>query len=146
MNIRPRRREEPDLNVTPLIDVVFLLLIFFMVTTTFRKEGQFDLELPEASNAGQSIEQETITIDIDAAGFYTVDQRRLPDRRLPTLNAALGGVLKTLGDTGAANTIPLLIRADGKTPHQAVVKVLDAASQLGLSNVGIIAINDSVVE
>lgn len=138
MNLRPRRAEEPDVSLTPLIDVVFLLLIFFMVTTTFRKEGEFDVELPEASNTSVAEKENSLTIAIDAAGFYHVDERRLPDRRLATLSSAIESAV---GALGGDLSLPLLIRADGQTPHQAVVRVLDAASQLGLKNVGVVALS-----
>ena len=138
MNLRTRRREEPDVSLTPLIDVVFLLLIFFMVTTTFRKEGEFDVELPEASNTSLAQEEKSLTVAIDATGFYHVGDLRLPDRRLTTLSSAIESAV---GSLGGDRTIPILIRADGQTPHQAVVRVLDAASQLQLKNFGVVALS-----
>ena len=136
MNLRPRRSEEPDVSLTPLIDVVFLLLIFFMVTTTFRKEGEFDVTLPEASNTETVREEKQLTVAVDAAGFYQVGDLRLPDRRLTTLSSALQSAV------GADREQPILIRGDAQTPHQAIVRVLDAATQLGLKNVGIVAISE----
>jgi biopolymer transport protein ExbD len=143
MKLRLRRREEPDVSLTPLIDVVFLLLIFFMVTTTFRKEGEFDVELPEASNTSAVREEQSLTVAIDAAGFYQIGEQRLPDRRLSTLSSAIESALNGLGGDPAT---PVLIRADGQTPHRAVVRVLDAASQLGLQNVGVVALSASIPE
>lgn len=136
MNLKPRRREEPDVSLTPLIDVVFLLLIFFMVTTTFRKEGEFDVSLPEANNTATVREEQNISVVIDAAGFYQVNDVRLPDRRLETLASALKSAV------GDDLEQAVMIRGDAITPHQAIVRVLDAASQLGLSNIGIVAISE----
>ena len=140
MNLRPRRAEDPDVSLTPLIDVVFLLLIFFMVTTTFRKEGEFDVTLPEASNTETVREEQHLTIMVDAAGFYQVGELRLPDRRLSTLSSALQSAV------GTAREQAILIRGDAQTPHQAIVRVLDAATQLGLKNIGIVAITDRQTE
>lgn len=130
MNLRPRRREEPNVNLTPLIDVVFLLLIFFMVSTTFRREADLRLELPEASRTPVPTEQH-LTVSIDAAGVYYVNERALPDARPETLKEALA---EAAGDDRQQ---PLLLRADGRTPHQAVVTALDAAGQLGFRRLAI---------
>lgn len=124
MNLRRRRREEPNVNLTPLIDVVFLLLIFFMVSTTFRREADLRLDLPEASRTPAPTEQH-LTVSIDAAGVYYVNDQALPDARPETLRQALAAA------AGEDRQQPLLLRADGRTPHQAVVTAMDAAGQLG---------------
>ena len=131
MNLRPRRREELDINLTPLIDVVFLLLIFFMVSTTFRKEAELEIDLPQASEEPASIEPRQLTISIDAQGRYYVNETALPDDQPGTLRKAL------LEVTGDKRDLPVTIRADGRTSHQAVVRVLDVAAQLGLRRLGI---------
>ena len=136
MNLRTQRREDPEVSLTPLIDIVFLLLIFFMVSTTFDKHSEFDIQLPTASQAptdSQPIEQ--VEIAIDASGRYAVNDQLLPDSELATLMAALSTA------TGG-KILPVLINADGQAAHQAVIKAMDAAGQLGLSRLGIVTLHD----
>ena len=135
MNLRPERSDERvDVNLTPLIDVVFLLLIFFMVSTTFDRHAKLKVELPEASAKQTQQQQQSIVLSIDAKGNYFINDRQLINTRLETLKTALQ---KTLGDE---EDIPLVLRADAKTPHQAVVRAMDAASQLGLTRLSIATI------
>jgi biopolymer transport protein ExbD len=130
MNLRPQRPEAPEINLTPLIDVVFLLLIFFMVTTSFRDEGRLRLQLPEAdAQAVPSEELELIEVTIDRSGRFTVNARRVNGRDLETLTQALRSAL------GTEDSRPVLIKADAQAEHQAVMRVLDAARQLGLSQI-----------
>jgi len=126
MLLRHNRNNEPDLNITPLIDVVFLLLIFFMVSTTFEKESEISIELPDAS--GKVVKKETFTIEvsIDAEGRYFVNQRRVKDSSIVTLKQAVNLIRADHKDP------QYIISADRNTPHQAVVKAMDAARQLGL--------------
>lgn len=134
MKLRRRTREEPDINLTPLIDVVFLLLIFFMVTTTFRKETALDVSLPRASAVTHNSPAKLV-IAIDAAGHYAVDGKALAANDPATVKAALTAAL------AGSKQHPLLeIRADGRTPHRAVVEALDAAGQLGLQRIAIAAL------
>ena len=137
MNFRQRRREEPDINLTPLIDVVFLLLIFFMVSTTFRREADFKIELPEASQMPVPNEQQLI-LTIDATGRYFLKDRELTGTDLETVREAL--IEAT--DEGR-NDLPLTIRADGRTPHQAVVRAMDAAGQAGLRRLAIATVHST---
>ena len=132
MNLRPERSDERvDVNLTPLIDVVFLLLIFFMVSTTFDRHAKLKVELPEASAKQTQQQQQSIVLSIDAKGNYFINDRQLVNTRLETLKIALQ---KTLADE---KDVPLVLRADAKTPHQAVVRAMDAASQLGLTRLSI---------
>lgn len=122
----PRQPVEPvDVNLTPLIDVVFLLLIFFMVSTTFTRERELTVELPEAT-AEAAIETDLrIEIEVSADGEYAVNTRRLVNRDSETL-------IKAIKDISQGNNkLPLIITADAKTPHQAVVTAMDVAGQLG---------------
>lgn len=128
MMLRHNRKDEPDLNITPLIDVVFLLLIFFMVSTTFDKQAEISIELPEASGKPAQNEKFKIEISIDSAGHYFVNQRRIKDEKLSTLKRAIE---LTLADHKQPQ---LVISADRKTPHEAVVRAMDAARQLGLTH------------
>lgn len=131
MNLRPRRQEQPDINLTPLIDVVFLLLIFFMVSTTFRKETDLEIDLPKATQQQRPAEQETLTVAVDAQGRYFVNAQPLAETSIEVLKAAL------IEASGEQRDLPFTIRADGQAPHQAVVTVLDAAGQLGFRRLGI---------
>ena len=133
MNLRPgyKKEDSVEVNLTPLIDVVFLLLIFFMVSTTFDKHSRLKVSLPEASSAAVQPQQEALVITIDARGRYFLNQRQLVNNRADTLRLA---IQKTLG--GKADT-PVVLRADANTPHHAVVTAMDVASQLGLSQLSI---------
>ena len=126
MNLRRSRGEEPDVNLTPLIDVVFILLIFFMVSTTFQKESQIKIELPEASGEPAEQRKELLEIVIDAEGRYFIDQQQVVNTELPTLKRAIEKYL------GEQRDLPVVIRADRMTPYEAVVRAMDATAQLGL--------------
>ena len=136
MNLRPDRTDERvDINLTPLIDVVFLLLIFFMVSTTFDRHANLKVELPEASaKKEQQQQQEPLVLSIDANGNYFINDRQVINTQLDTLKSALQ---KSLGDR---KDVPLVLRADARTPHQSVVRAMDAASQLGLTRLSIATI------
>lgn len=126
---RNRAREHVDINLASLIDVVFVLLLFFVVTTTFTRETQLRVELPEASSAEAAPVEDgkLVEITISADGVYSVNNHLLPSSDLATLTEALQR------ESGGDNQLPLAISADGKTPHQAVVTAMDAAGKLGFS-------------
>ncbi len=126
MNLRRSRAEDPEVNLMPLIDVVFILLIFFMVSTTFQKESEIKIELPEASSDPVEAERDSFEIVIDADGRYFIDERQVVNNELDTLKKAIS---KSLGDR---KELPVVIRADRRTPYESVVRAMDAASQLGL--------------
>ena len=132
MNLRPHRKESPEISLAPLIDVVFLLLIFFMVSTTFDKESQLKLELPDAVTQNQQADaQEMIEVQISADGRFVVDKIALDD-------ADLASLINRLGEIAGGNKEMLVsIRADAETPHHFVVRAMDAASQLGLVRISI---------
>lgn len=131
MKFRRRRQEEPGVNLTPLIDVVFLLLIFFMVSTTFTRETRLVVDLPEADSQAAEPSPQQVEILVDEAGAYRVNGTALFDREVRTIQAALYEV--TEGDT----TQPLLISADAQAAHAAVVRAMDAAGQMGFSRLRI---------
>lgn len=137
MNLKPQVREEIDLNLTPLIDVVFLLLIFFMVSTTFEKTAKLKVDLPEASAQAVQQSENKIVIGIDAKGRYYINDRQLVNTQTKTLKMAL---MKVSGDN---KEMPIVLRADAKTPHQSVVRAMDAASQLGLTRLSISTVETS---
>lgn len=134
MKFRRQPREDVGVNLTPLIDVVFLLLIFFMVSTTFTRETQLSIDLPEASGKPRDEAEQGIEILVDEAGNYRVNGEALIDRRMRTLQAAIYKI--SAGDT----TLPLIISADAQAAHQAVVQAMDAAGQMGFAHLSIITL------
>lgn len=134
MKFRRQSREELSVNLTPLIDVVFLLLIFFMVSTTFTRETQLSVDLPEASGLARDEVDQQVEILIDESGQYRVNGRPLVDQRVRTLQAAIYEISN--GDT----TLPLVISADAQAAHQSVVRAMDAAGQMGFSRLSIASI------
>jgi len=138
MNLRKFRRESPNIDLTPLIDVVFMLLIFFMVSTTFKDQSMIRIDLPKASQQQQKEQQgKPIDLTIDAQGNFYVNDRRLVNTQIETLKRALKSMI------GEGEHPPLIISADGRTPHQAVVTAMDAARQVGLVHLSIATKNAS---
>ena len=121
MKFRRQQAAEVGVNLTPLIDVVFLLLIFFMVSTTFTRETQLTLDLPEANGEPREVVEQQVEVLVDEEGRYRVNGQPLVDNRVRTLQAAIYKV--SAGDT----TLPLVIAADAQAAHQAVVRAMDAA-------------------
>ncbi len=129
MNFRHNQsEEEPQLNLTPLIDVVFLLLIFFMVSTTFNKQSEISIELPEASGKPLKTDKFRIEVEIDSQGRYFVNQQRVKNNELITLKRAIRLV------RGKEKDPQLIISSDRNTSYQSVITAMDAARQLGLVN------------
>ncbi len=131
MKFRRKHREEVGINLTPLIDVVFLLLIFFMVSTTFTRETQLSIDLPEAEGSVKEANEQQIEILVDEAGSYRVNGQGLVDNRMRTLQAAIYKI--SVGDT----TMPMIITADADATHQYVVRAMDAAGQMGFVHLSI---------
>lgn len=127
MKFRTTEREPPDINLTPLIDVVFLLLIFFMVSTTFDRASELSIDLPESSAAPESEQKVVVDVAIDGNGRVYVNGRQLINRQLGTLQEALK--IATNGN----NDIPVVVNADANTPYQTIVTIMDAARKLGLA-------------
>lgn len=125
MKFKRQAATEDSINLTPLIDVVFLLLIFFMVSTTFTKETHLQVDLPEATGEPAQEQPQQLDLLVAADGSYSLNGQTLVNRELDTLKAALEKV--SAGDT----TQPLVITADAKSTHQAVVTAMDAAGQMG---------------
>lgn len=134
MKFRRQRREDLSVNLTPLIDVVFLLLIFFMVSTTFTRETQLVVDLPEANGAPREDLPRQIEVAVDEGGNYRVNGRALVDTRRQTLQAALYS--ESEGDT----TLPMVISADAQTSHQSVVLAMDAAGEMGFTRMTIASV------
>ena len=136
MKLSPRRREDPELNLTSLIDVVLLLVIFFMVSTTFVEEGRLLIELPTASEVPVARPQDPIVVTVTAQGSYRVNEKGLVNNAPETLRAAL--VRESAGERDR----PLTIRADARATHQTVVTVMDVAARLGFTQVNIATISE----
>ena len=126
MNFRPNPKRDIELDITPLIDVVFLLLIFFMVSTTFERESEINITLPEASKELPQAKPDAINIAIDAQSHIYINDRELVNTQMTTIKQAIYDALGNLPDA------PIIISADANTPHQMVVKVMDASRQLNL--------------
>lgn len=137
MKLSLRPRTQPEVNMTSLIDVVLLLLIFFMVSTSFVKQSQINISLPEAENSTLVEEPpEQIDIMITATGTYLVNGRELINNRPETIRNALQKV------ADGNNKMPLTISADANAKHQHVVTAMDVAGRLGFTRISIATVND----
>ena len=125
MKFRRQRKSDNGVNLTPLIDVVFLLLIFFMVSTAFTKGKHLVIDLPEAE--GDAVEQtlETIEVLVDRDGSYSINGNALINRDIKTLIKGLQSV------SGGNTELPMVITADANASHQSVITAMDAAGRLG---------------
>ena len=126
MKFRSEERDSPEIGLTPLIDVVFLLLIFFMVSTTFERSSELNIKLPVASAKANDPGDKVIDVAIDAGGGVRVEGLRLADSETASVRRALTAAAKGL------DAPPLIISADALAPHQSVVTVMDAARLAGL--------------
>ena len=136
MNLRTRPREDPEINLTSLIDVVLLLLVFFMVSTSFLKATEIRLQLPQAEAVPRVEPNIEIEIMISAAGDYFVDGQELVNRRPETLQRALEQV------AGERRDLPITVRADGRASHQSVVTAMDIVGRLGFSRIMIATVSE----
>lgn len=139
MKLSLRPRAQLEVNLTSLIDVVFLLLIFFMVSTSFVKQSQISIRLPEAESA--SIVEESpdrIDIMITETGTYLVNGQELINNRPETIRNALQKV------SAGNNDLPMTISADANARHQYVVTAMDVAGRLGFTKINIATVNDPV--
>ena len=135
MNLRKRVLEPPEINLTSLVDVVLLLIIFFMASTTFVREAALQVELPQASPEPASTSAPPLEITVTADGSYLVNRQTLVNNRADTLRRALERT------AGTARDVPLIIRADARATHQAVVTAMDVAGRLGFVHLSIATIN-----
>jgi biopolymer transport protein ExbD len=132
VKFKRQRSQHVAMDLTPLIDVVFLLLIFFMVSTTFTRESHLQVELPQASgNPAPPAEVEQIDVVISADGQYLLNDKPLVNNRRETLERGI----RELAD--ADTSLPFIITADARTPHEFVVRAMDAAGRLGFAKLSI---------
>jgi biopolymer transport protein ExbD len=141
MRLSLRARTQPEVNLTSLIDVVLLLLIFFMVSTSFVKESKITINLPEVDGSTVAVETpEQIEIMITETGTYLVNGRELINNRPETLRNAIQKISD--GNTD----LPLTISADASARHQDVVTAMDVAGRLGFVRINIATLNDPTAE
>jgi biopolymer transport protein ExbD len=132
MQLRGSKLEDPEISLTGLIDVVFLLLIFFMVSTTFEHQAVLKVDLPEAKNVSTPEDQpNSFELVIDQNGQFYLNDRQLVDGKPATLRAAF------IEAAGEDRNIPVILRADAETPHHFVVTAMDITAQLGFSRLSI---------
>jgi len=130
MKLRPGSRPEPDINLTSLIDVVLLLLVFFMVTTSFVRESELTIRLPEVADSVERLaDRPVLEITVSATGRYFVNNRALIDSRAETLKAAIVRLIPDL------DIDSVTITADAEASHQSVVTAMDVAGKLGFVNI-----------
>jgi len=129
MNFRRRQRDDIVIDLTNLIDVVLILLIFFMLTTSFDRIAQIKVRLPRASTNQHEPLPESIEVNVDADNQIYVRGQRLINTQLGTIREALRESVRTKED------VPVVISADAKATHQAVIKIMDAARQAGLMRI-----------
>ncbi|MCY4045047.1 MAG: biopolymer transporter ExbD [Cellvibrionales bacterium] len=134
MQFKRAKDKELDVNLTPLIDVVFLLLIFFMVSTTFTDKLELAVDLPKADAQVQLKKTDAIEVVITAKGDFTINGKTLLNAERRTVKGALQTIAN--GETHR----PVIITADENAPHKLIVRVMDAAGQLGFNNLSITAI------
>jgi biopolymer transport protein ExbD len=134
LRLQAHVKEEPEINLTSLIDVVFLLLIFFMVSTTFEQQAALRVDLPEANSVESTPDvPERLEFVIDKEGRMFLNDEALVNSEERTIRAAFNQV------AGEKRGLPIILRADRDTPHHFVVSVMDAAAELGFTNLSIAA-------
>lgn len=136
MKLQSRSREEPEINVISLVDVLLVLVLFFMVSTTFLRETQITLHLPQANAAAPSeAANASLEITVTRAGSYLVNGRELVNNDRRTLRTAIERLM------GDQRDVPVFIRADAEATHQSVITAMDVAGRLGFVKVNIATIN-----
>lgn len=136
MKFRTRPREPLSLNITPLIDVVFLLLIFFMVTTTFNQNTQLEVHLPGIQTWQTPAMERVLNITVNQQGQISVDGKTMLNPNARTLREAL----RSSPEFDPSQKI--ILRADGQAPYQMIVRVMDVAGQLGYHNIQLLGDHD----
>jgi biopolymer transport protein ExbD len=131
-------KDDPEINLIPLIDIALLLVIFFMLSSTFMQEGRLKIELPQASLAPATRQKtDPIVVAVTQAGSYRVNDRELVNSSTDTLRAAILEVAGTDRDK------PVTVRADARATHQSVVSAMDVLGKLGFVKINIATVEDS---
>ncbi|RYF01289.1 MAG: biopolymer transporter ExbD [Comamonadaceae bacterium] len=129
MNFRPRQKEEPEINLIPFIDVLLVILIFLMLSTTYSKFTELKLTLPVADAEQQRDHPKEVIVSVAADGRYAVNKTTLEGKSADVLARALADAA-----TAGRDSV-VIISADASSPHQAVVTVMEAARRVGLSQI-----------
>lgn len=138
MNLRPRQREEPEISLVALIDVVLMLVVFFMLSSQFIDEGRVRVRLPEASSTPiERRTQETLVVTVTQQGGYRLNERELINSSADTLRAAL------VKEAGSDRSARVTVRADARATHQAVVTAMDVLARLGFAEIQIATVQES---
>jgi biopolymer transport protein ExbD len=133
-----KSKDDPEINLISLIDIALLLVIFFMLTSTFMQEGRLKIELPQASLAPTGKQKvDPIVVSVTQSGSYRVNDRELINSSPDTLRAAI------LEVAGADRDKPVTVRADGRATHQSVVSAMDVLGKLGFVRLNIATVEDS---
>ena len=127
-------QDETNIELTPLIDVVFLLLIFFMISTTFTKETSLKINLPESTGEAVAEQPISVEVQIGAESQYAI-AASADGVAKPLINSNRETLKRALAEYQSQTKLLLIIRADRKAPHESVIRVMDVAQELGLSNV-----------
>jgi biopolymer transport protein ExbD len=134
MKFQRKKRENVDITLISMIDVLFVLLLFFMVSTTFNKNTEVNIKLPEAEGTEATDHPKTVSLLIDADGIYSlIGEDGLPHQLIDQNRAGLKQELSRLA--AQAKDLPFIINADDKTPNKAVMTALDLAGQVGFSHI-----------
>jgi biopolymer transport protein ExbD len=132
MKLQSRSREEPEINVISLVDVLLVLVLFFMVSTSFLRETEISLQLPEATtDTDVEVPSDSLEITVTQSGSYLVNGRELVNNERRTLRAAIERLV------GPERALPVFIRADAAATHQSVITAMDVAGQLGFVKINI---------
>ena len=133
-----KNKEDPEINLIPLIDVALLHVIFFMLSSTFMQEGRLKIELPQASLAPTGRQKtDPLVVSVTQSGSYRVNDRELINSSVDTLRAAIIEV------SGADRTRPVTIRADGRATHQSVITAMDVLGKLGFVKINIATVEEA---
>ncbi len=137
MNLRQTRHEEPEINVVSLIDVVLLLVVFFILSSKFTDEGRLRVRLPHASAVpADKVSGEPLVVSVTQQGGYLVNGHELINSSPETLRAAL------LKETGSERGVRVTLRADARASHQSVITAMDVLGRLGFSEVNIATVRE----
>jgi len=137
MNLRQSRHEDPEINVVSLIDVVLLLVVFFILSSRFTDEGRLRVHLPQASAVPiEKAGSEPLVVSVTQQGGYLVNQHELINSSADTLRAAL------LKEAGSNRSMRVTLRADARATHQSVITAMDVLGRLGFAEVDIATVKE----
>ncbi len=138
MNLKPRKHEEPEINVVSLIDVVLLLVVFFMLSSRFTDEGRLRVRLPQATDVPTAkAASEPLVITVTQQGTYRVNDHELINSSPQTLRAAL------LKEAGTNRSMRVTLRADGRATHQSVITAMDILGRLGFVEINVATVQEA---